>query len=164
MPDAGAGSRLRSWAYALRTTNPPADGPTDTVTRWLVVTRAAVLPMTLVSGLVAGLLAIGEPGLDWRWLVLWWESHAPHIANNLMNDLYDTDVVLTAPPTRAPAMPSTRPLPGPTVPHIPRLDEPPAAAHPSVRWNLLRRGGRGRLGGRAGVAPLRAVVHHGADG
>lgn len=52
MPDAGAGSRLRSWAYALRTTNPPADGPTDTVTRWLVVTRAAVLPMTLVSGLV----------------------------------------------------------------------------------------------------------------
>ncbi len=64
MPDAGAGSRLRSWAYALRTTNPPADGPTDTVTRWLVVTRAAVLPMTLVSGLVAGLLAIGEPGLD----------------------------------------------------------------------------------------------------
>ncbi|AMC62327.1 hypothetical protein RN09_0579 [Mycobacterium tuberculosis variant africanum] len=54
MPDAGAGSRLRSWAYALRTTNPPADGPTDTVTRWLVVTRAAVLPMTLVSGLVAG--------------------------------------------------------------------------------------------------------------
>lgn len=92
MPDAGAGSRLRSWAYALRTTNPPADGPTDTVTRWLVVTRAAVLPMTLVSGLVAGLLAIGEPGLDWRWLVLWWKSHAPHIANNLMNDLYDTDV------------------------------------------------------------------------
>ncbi|AHJ49436.1 hypothetical protein HKBT1_0490 [Mycobacterium tuberculosis BT1] len=57
MPDAGAGSRLRSWAYALRTTNPPADGPTDTVTRWLVVTRAAVLPMTLVSGLVA---AVGD--------------------------------------------------------------------------------------------------------
>ena len=26
--------------------------------------------MTLVSGLVAALLAIGEPGLDWRWLVL----------------------------------------------------------------------------------------------
>ncbi|CCK62544.1 prenyltransferase [Mycobacterium canetti] len=93
MPDAGAGSRLRSWAYALRTTNPPADGPTDTVTRWLVVTRAAVLPMTLVSGLVAGLLAIGEPGLDWRWLVLAVVGiTCAHIANNLMNDLYDTDV------------------------------------------------------------------------
>ncbi|CCK54414.1 1,4-dihydroxy-2-naphthoate prenyltransferase [Mycobacterium canettii] len=93
MPDAGAGSRLRSWAYALRTTNPPADGPTDTVTRGLVVTRAAVLPMTLVSGLVAGLLAIGEPGLDWRWLVLAVVGiTCAHIANNLMNDLYDTDV------------------------------------------------------------------------
>jgi len=31
---------------------------------------AAVLPMTLVAGLVAALLAIGEPGLDWRWLLL----------------------------------------------------------------------------------------------
>ena len=63
-------SKLSSWAYALRTTNPPPDVPVDVVTRWLVVTRAAVLPMTLVSGLVAALLAVGEPGLDWRWLVL----------------------------------------------------------------------------------------------
>ncbi len=70
MPDVSVGSRLRSWAYALRTTNPPPDGPVNAVTRWLVVTRAAVLPMTLVSGLVAALLAIGKPGLDWRWLVL----------------------------------------------------------------------------------------------
>ena len=44
---------------------PAAGAPVDTVTRWIVVTRAAVLPMTLVSGLVAALLAIGEPGLDW---------------------------------------------------------------------------------------------------
>ncbi|HEV7790653.1 MAG TPA: hypothetical protein VGP05_16720, partial [Pseudonocardia sp.] len=56
-----------SWAYALRTTNPPP-GPIDAldpVTRWIVVSRAAVLPMTLVAGLVAALLAVGEPGLDW---------------------------------------------------------------------------------------------------
>jgi 1,4-dihydroxy-2-naphthoate octaprenyltransferase len=84
-------SRLRSWAYALRTTNPPPDGPVDAVTRWIVVTRAAVLPMTLVSGLVAALLAIGEPGLDWRWLTLAVAGIVlAHIANNLMNDLYDT--------------------------------------------------------------------------
>ena len=63
-------SRLSSWAYALRTTNPPPDGPVDAVTRWLVVTRAAVLPMTLFAGLVAALLAVGQPGLDWRWLIL----------------------------------------------------------------------------------------------
>lgn len=86
-------SRLRSWAYALRTTNPPPDGPVDAVTRWIVVTRAAVLPMTLVSGLVAVLLAVGEPGLDWRWLVLAVVGIVlAHTANNLMNDLFDTEV------------------------------------------------------------------------
>ncbi|HYB40111.1 MAG TPA: prenyltransferase [Mycobacterium sp.] len=91
MSEVTARSRLRSWAYALRTTNPPPDGPIDTVTRWLVVTRAAVLPMTLFAGLVAALLAVGEPGLDWRWLVLAVLGiTCAHIANNLMNDLYDT--------------------------------------------------------------------------
>jgi 1,4-dihydroxy-2-naphthoate polyprenyltransferase len=97
MPEVSAGSRLRSWArswgYALRTTNPPPDGPVDAVTRWLVVTRAALLPMTLFSGLVAALLAIGKPGLDWRWLVLAVVGITlAHTANNLMNDLYDTQV------------------------------------------------------------------------
>jgi 1,4-dihydroxy-2-naphthoate octaprenyltransferase len=87
--------RLRSWAYALRTTNPPPGGVeggrVDLVTRWIVVSRAAVLPMTVVSGLVAALLAIGEPGLDWRWLTLAVVGIVlAHIANNLMNDLYDT--------------------------------------------------------------------------
>ena len=86
-------SRLESWAYALRTTNPPP-GPVDQldpVTRWIVVSRAAVLPMTLVAGLVAALLAVGHPGLDWRLLVASILGITlAHLANNLMNDLYDT--------------------------------------------------------------------------
>ncbi|HEY2207561.1 MAG TPA: prenyltransferase [Pseudonocardia sp.] len=86
-------SRLASWAYALRTTNPPP-GPVDRldpVTRWLVVSRAAVLPMTLVAGLVAALLAVGRPGFDGRWLTLAVVGITlAHLANNLMNDLYDT--------------------------------------------------------------------------
>jgi 1,4-dihydroxy-2-naphthoate polyprenyltransferase len=92
-------SRLRSWVYALRTANPPPgsvvngrveNGQVDAVTRWIVVSRAAVLPMTVVSGLVAALLAVGEPGLDWRWLALAVAGIVlAHIANNLMNDLYD---------------------------------------------------------------------------
>lgn len=86
-------SLLKSWAYALRTTNPPPRQQVDAVTRWIVVTRAAVLPMTLVAGLVAALLAVGKPGLDWRWLVLAIVGITfAHIANNLMNDLYDTQV------------------------------------------------------------------------
>ena len=93
MTEVKSRSRLSSWAYAIRTTNPPPDAPVDVVTRWLVVTRAAVLPMTLVSGLVAALLAVGEPGLDWRWLVLALIGITlAHIANNLMNDLFDTQV------------------------------------------------------------------------
>jgi 1,4-dihydroxy-2-naphthoate octaprenyltransferase len=86
----GVRGRVSSWRYALRTTNPP-DGPIDAVTRWIVVTRAAVLPMTLVAGLVAGLLAARAPGFDWRWLVLAVIGITlAHLANNLMNDLYDT--------------------------------------------------------------------------
>jgi len=88
-------SRLHSWGYALRTINPPP-GPVDAidlVTRWIVVSRAAVLPMTLVAGLVAALLAVGRPGLDWRWLALAIVGITlAHLANNLMNDLYDTRV------------------------------------------------------------------------
>jgi 1,4-dihydroxy-2-naphthoate octaprenyltransferase len=91
MTDVTVRSRLSSWAYALRTTNPPPDGPIDAVTRWIVITRAAVLPMTLFAGLVAALLAIGEPELDWRWLLLAIAGiMLAHTANNLMNDLYDT--------------------------------------------------------------------------
>jgi len=46
----------------------------------------------VVSGLVAALLAVGEPGLDWRWLALAVAGIVlAHIANNLMNDLYDTE-------------------------------------------------------------------------
>jgi 1,4-dihydroxy-2-naphthoate octaprenyltransferase len=91
MGDVTVRSRFSSWAYAVRTTNPPPDGPVDAVTRWLVVTRAAVLPMTIFAGLVAALLAVGKRGLDWRWLVLAIVGILlAHIANNLMNDLYDT--------------------------------------------------------------------------
>ena len=93
MTDATSHSRLGSWAYALRTTNPPP-GPIeglDAVTRWIVVSRAALLPMTLIAGLVAALLAVGEPGLDWRWMALAILGITlAHLVNNLMNDLYDT--------------------------------------------------------------------------
>ena len=82
---------LRSWAYALRTTNPPPGGAIDPVTRWIVVSRAAVLPMTVVSGLVAALLAVHAPGLHVGLLVLAVVGITlAHVANNLMNDLYDT--------------------------------------------------------------------------
>jgi 1,4-dihydroxy-2-naphthoate octaprenyltransferase len=68
--------RLGSWSYALRTTNPPpgADPRSlDPVTRWLVVTRAAVLPMTLIAALVGRAAGRARRRLllaaaaAWRW-------------------------------------------------------------------------------------------------
>src|SRR5438067_4605845 len=85
-------SLLANWRYVLATTNPPK-GHVDPVSRWLVLTRAAVLPMTLTAALIAGLLGVNEPGFKW-WLfglasvgIL-----LAHMANNLMNDLFDLDV------------------------------------------------------------------------
>jgi len=90
--------RLGAWAYALRTTNPPPGRDVrtlDGVTTWLVVTRAAVLPMTVFAGLVAGLLAVRAEGFSWPLfgLALLGITLA-HINNNLLNDLSDTDVGL----------------------------------------------------------------------
>jgi 1,4-dihydroxy-2-naphthoate polyprenyltransferase len=86
--------RLAAWRYAFRTTNPPDRGVVDGVTRWLVVTRAGVLPMTLTSGLIAVLLAASAPvAVDWLNVTLAVVGIViAHLANNLMNDLTDTEV------------------------------------------------------------------------
>lgn len=86
--------RFAAWRYAWQTTNPPEAGVVDGVTRWLVVTRAGVLPMTLISGIVAVLLAWAAPvAVDWLNVTLAVVGIVvAHLANNLMNDLSDTDV------------------------------------------------------------------------
>lgn len=86
--------RLAAWRYAFRTTNPPDSGVVDAVTRWLVVTRAGVLPLTLTSGLIAVLLAgVADSPVDWLNVTLAVVGIVvAHLANNLMNDLADTDV------------------------------------------------------------------------
>jgi 1,4-dihydroxy-2-naphthoate octaprenyltransferase len=85
--------RRGAWLYALRTTNPPPGVTPDAVTRWLVVTRAAVLPMTVFAGLVAGLLAVRATGFSWLDFALALVGiTVAHTANNLMNDLADTSV------------------------------------------------------------------------
>jgi 1,4-dihydroxy-2-naphthoate octaprenyltransferase len=95
--EAGTGRR-GAWVYALRTTNPPPGVPVeqlDGVTRALVVTRAAVLPMTLFAGLVAGLLAVRAEGFELGlWALATLGILLAHTCNNLLNDLADTDVGL----------------------------------------------------------------------
>lgn len=87
-------ARLAAWRYAFLTTNPPEQGVVDGVTRWLVVTRAGVLPMTLTSGLLAVLLAaVSDAAVVWLNVTLAVVGIVvAHLANNLMNDLADTEV------------------------------------------------------------------------
>jgi 1,4-dihydroxy-2-naphthoate octaprenyltransferase len=86
--------RLRGWRHALSTVNPP-QGAVDPVTRWLVVTRAGVLPMTLTAGAMAGLLAVRQHGFDAGWFALAFIGIVlAHLSNNLLNDLFDTDTGL----------------------------------------------------------------------
>jgi 1,4-dihydroxy-2-naphthoate polyprenyltransferase len=95
-PQTGAAARptlVRNWLHVLRTTNPPR-GSIDPVSRWLVLTRASVLPMTVTAGLMAGLLAWWNAddvsiGL---WLLASLGLVLAHVANNLMNDLFDLEV------------------------------------------------------------------------
>ena len=88
-------SLLSRWIEVLSTTNPPSSGQVDVVSKWLVLTRAAVLPMTLTAGAVAGLLAVHADGFHAGWFFLAWLGIVlAHVANNLMNDLFDTETGL----------------------------------------------------------------------
>jgi len=63
------------------------------ISKWLVLTRAGVLPMTLVAAAVAGLLARYR-GSEVRWPLFGLSALGlvlAHVANNLMNDLFDLE-------------------------------------------------------------------------
>lgn len=88
--------RLLAWKEILETANPPATRPLDTLGKWLVITRAAVFPMTIWSGLIGGLLAVaaaraGGLTVDYGLLSLSVVGLVlAHAANNMINDYFDT--------------------------------------------------------------------------
>src|SRR3954447_10908039 len=86
-------SVVGNWKYVLATTNPPP-GRLDPVSKWLYLTRAGVLPMTLVAAALAVLLAIfRDASVAWGWFALASLGIVlAHMANNLMNDLFDLEV------------------------------------------------------------------------
>jgi 1,4-dihydroxy-2-naphthoate polyprenyltransferase len=83
----------RNWAEVLRTQNLAADHPMDGVSRWLLITRASVFPMTITSGVVGGLLAVAGPTrVDANWLffaLALLGLTLAHAANNMINDWFD---------------------------------------------------------------------------
>lgn len=78
------------WVEVLRTGNLSPGIPMDRVSKWLIITRACVFAMTVISALIGGLLA-SLAGFQ----------HTPHLllislglilahaANNMVNDLFD---------------------------------------------------------------------------
>ena len=82
-------SAIQSWGEILRTQNLSSDKPMDEVSRWLLITRASVFPMTIISGLIGGLLAAGHPGTSWLFLALALLGLvAAHAANNMIYPPY----------------------------------------------------------------------------
>jgi 1,4-dihydroxy-2-naphthoate octaprenyltransferase len=49
-------SIIANWREVLQTANLSPEKRMDVVSRWLIITRAAVFSMTLTSGLIGGLL------------------------------------------------------------------------------------------------------------
>ena len=73
----------------MRTCNPPP-GKVDIVSKWLVLLRACVFPLTITSAAVAGLLAVHKTGFNpWLFGLAGFGLLVAHGANNLMNDLFD---------------------------------------------------------------------------
>jgi 1,4-dihydroxy-2-naphthoate octaprenyltransferase len=87
--------RLTTWRYVMNHANMPAGEEMDSVSKWLIVTRAAVFTMTATSGLIGGLLAIGTAGANVNY---WYLALAviglviAHAANNMINDYFDLEV------------------------------------------------------------------------
>jgi 1,4-dihydroxy-2-naphthoate octaprenyltransferase len=85
---------LRNWGSVVNTANLPRGASMDPISKWLIITRAAVFSMTYTSGLIGGLLAAQTAGVDVNW---WFFALAmvglviAHAANNMINDYFDVE-------------------------------------------------------------------------
>jgi 1,4-dihydroxy-2-naphthoate octaprenyltransferase len=84
---------FENWRYAIAQGNIPRGRAIDPVTKWLLIVRACVFPMTLTSGLIGGLLAVATaPHVDWGNFALACVGIVlAHAANNMINDYFDTE-------------------------------------------------------------------------
>jgi 1,4-dihydroxy-2-naphthoate polyprenyltransferase len=81
-----------NWVQICRTCTLPPERRVDVISRWLLVTRVCVQPMTLTAIAIAGLLAAPHPQFD---AVLFSLSALglvlAHAANNMVNDFFDLE-------------------------------------------------------------------------
>jgi 1,4-dihydroxy-2-naphthoate octaprenyltransferase len=80
----------QNWGEVLRTQNLSSDKTMDGVSRWLLITRASVFPMTMTSAALGGLLAAPGPDANWFFFALALLGlTVAHAANNMINDYFD---------------------------------------------------------------------------
>jgi 1,4-dihydroxy-2-naphthoate octaprenyltransferase len=85
-------SAVENWGEILRTQNLSPGKEMDPVSRWLLITRASVFPMTLTSGAIGGLLAIAAPHTNWLYFAAALLGLLfAHAANNMINDYFDLE-------------------------------------------------------------------------
>lgn len=78
---------VHNWGRVLKTAT--CEDP-DPISRWLIITRAAVFPMTIVSAVTGGLLAAGEGEFAWGpFLLAVAGLLLAHAGNNMVNDYFD---------------------------------------------------------------------------
>jgi 1,4-dihydroxy-2-naphthoate octaprenyltransferase len=83
---------LTNLVDALRTNNLREGAEPDWLSRWAIITRASVFPMTFFAAAIGGLLAVpsglAEPG---PWALCTLGLLLAHAANNMINDYFDLE-------------------------------------------------------------------------
>lgn len=85
---------LDNWKHVLTTQNLPAERAMDFGSKWLLIIRASVFPMTITSAAIGGLLAAAGPTpAEANWIYFLGAMVGlvlAHAANNMINDYFDT--------------------------------------------------------------------------
>jgi 1,4-dihydroxy-2-naphthoate octaprenyltransferase len=86
-------SLLSNWKEVIDTANLSPDKEMDLVSKWLIITRAAVFSMTATSGLIGGLLAaaLAEKANYLNFALAVLGLVLAHAANNMINDFFDME-------------------------------------------------------------------------
>ena len=85
-------SALQNWGEILRTQRLSPGRVMDTVSRWLLITRASVISMTVLSGAIGGVLAAGNRNAHWGYFAMALLGLVlAHAAYNMINDYLDVE-------------------------------------------------------------------------
>ena len=85
-------SAIQNWAEIFRTQNLSAERAMDIVSKWLLITRASVFPLTLTSGAIGGFLAVSHPDAHWGYFTLVLIGLLlAHASDNMISDYFDLE-------------------------------------------------------------------------